>query len=72
MSLQCCKIYNVVQTQLMAHLARHGVPDIVVSDNRPQLSSTEFDNFFPNSAHLTTHLHHMGPTTGGTTVTYSP
>ena len=32
-------------TQLKAHLARYGVPDVVVSDNGPQFSSKQFKTF---------------------------
>ena len=36
---------TTVITKLKAHVARYGVPDVVVSDNGPQFSSKQFEAF---------------------------
>ena len=36
--------YNVVK-KLKCHFARHGIPDIVIIDNGPQLACEKFNNF---------------------------
>lgn len=36
---------DTVITKLKSHFARHGIPDVVVSDNGPQFSSDVFRQF---------------------------
>ncbi|XP_046544508.1 uncharacterized protein K02A2.6-like [Haliotis rubra] len=43
-SLQDTKSYTVIQ-RLKGFFARHGIPEVVKSDNGPQYSSDEFKNF---------------------------
>lgn len=56
---------SAVRAKLSAHFARHGVPDVVVSDNGPQFSSQEFTDFAQawNFQHKTSSPHH--PTSNG-------
>ena len=39
------KTSKEVIEKLKPHMARHGIPDKIVSDNGPQFSSQEFKNF---------------------------
>jgi hypothetical protein len=39
------KLGNAIISKLKAHLARHGIPDTLISDNGPQFNGQEFAEF---------------------------
>ncbi|KAI8511995.1 PREDICTED: uncharacterized protein K02A2.6-like [Branchiostoma belcheri] len=46
---------STIVKKLKAQFARHGIPDVVISDNRPQSTADEFEKFAKNGTSNTKH-----------------